>query len=150
MKTVAFGLLCLASLLCFTGCANYETRSYEITVKNESSKPIVLWLTKNGPAYEDGWLSPEDLALKTKTTDEPYGFQTVPPGKTAFTDKSKATGHFASGVSAIMRIYVGQLTLNQILAISHGQPDRLEIPLTPGSNSFVVKDLGPTVTVEKH
>ena len=56
-------LFILGLFLC-VGCSNVETRSYDITLKNDSTKPVIVWLTKNGPAYEKGWKSPEDYAIE--------------------------------------------------------------------------------------
>lgn len=134
-------------LLIGVGCSNVETRTFDISLKNDSSKTVIVWLTKNGPVYEKGWKAPEDLAIEHPSAEDPIAFQTVPPGKTAFTNN--LTGKFAPGVSAILRLYVGQRTFSEILAISRGSPDRIELPLVNGPNQFIVKDQGSGVTVDR-
>jgi hypothetical protein len=135
MKTVAAA--CGVLLLMLVGCAGTETRTYDVTVKNDSSKPLIVWLTKNGPEYEEGWKAPEDLAIENPKND-PLGFQLVPPGKTAYTGPIK--GKFAPQTSAILRVYIGQHTFGELLAISRGSPSRIELTLEPGVNEFVAKD----------
>lgn len=138
--------LIFAILLC-VGCANVEKRTYEITLKNDSSKYVVAWLTKNGPAYENGWKSPEEYAIEKPGAGDAFPFQTVPPGKTAFT--GKIPGQFAPGVKAILRLYMGQHKFDEILAISPGSPDRIEVVLTPGVNELRVIDAGSGIKVEQ-
>lgn len=138
--------LILAILLC-AGCNNVEKRTYEITLKNDSTKYVVAWLTKNGPAYEKGWKSPEEYAIEKPGTSDPYPFQTVPPGKTAST--GKLSGQFAPGVKAILRLYMGQHTFNELLAISSSSPDRIEVVLNPGANELQVVDSGSGIKVNQ-
>ena len=141
--TLAFAIL----TLCGAGCGpSFETRTYDITVRNDSTRPVTLWLTKTGPAYEQGWKSPEDLAIESPKANEPIGAIPVPVGKTAYT--GKLTGRFRSDVDAVLRVYVGLHSFSELLAISRGSSDRLEIALTPGKNDLVVTDLGPTVQVK--
>jgi hypothetical protein len=125
-------------ILWFTvGCSPVETRTYSLTVRNDSSKTVICWLTKNGPAYgEPGWKSPEDLAIEKPSPEDPFGFQTTPPGRTA--ELKSVIGHFAPGADAVLRVYVGQRSFNEILAMSRDSPDRLEVVLRPGPNALVV------------
>ena len=58
-------LLCVVACCCAGGCHSYETRAYDVMVRNDSPVPIVVWLTKDGPPYEQAWLSPEDIAIET-------------------------------------------------------------------------------------
>src|SRR5947209_589881 len=97
------------------GCTSYEKRVYDISVHNESNQPITLWLTKNGPAYESGWKSPEDQALEMPRNQHGISGVIVPPGKTAFTGPHR--GKFAYNTSAYLRVYLGELSINEILAI---------------------------------
>src|SRR5438552_12672165 len=75
------------SLLCLllTGCHNYESRTYDVTVHNRTAEPITIWLTKDGPPYEAGWLSPEDLAIESPRQNEnrEIGGVIVAAGKSA-------------------------------------------------------------------
>ena len=139
----------LMSLALLVGCSSVETRTYTVEVKNESTRPLTVWLTKNGGVYEEGWKAPEDLAVEFPTMTEltePLAGLKVPMGKTAFTDS--VTGKFRPGVDAILRIYVGDLKFAELLAVSRGASNRLEYTLHPGHNSFVVTDGPGGVKVE--
>jgi hypothetical protein len=137
--------LAVLVLMMLIGCTPYESRTYQVIVRNDSTKTIIPWLTKSGPEYEPGWKSPEDIAIETPGQDEPLAFRPVPPGKTA--EIPKITGKFAPGVVAVLRIYVGQMTLDQVLATPRGSMSRIEIVLHKGSNEVLVTDDGPTVKV---
>jgi len=119
-------------LMLLVGCTS--TRTYSVVVRNDSLQPMTLWLTKDGPPAELGWLSPEQLdrsgLAKNWPTDE-LG-KVVPPGKVA--ELRPIEGHFDSGTSAVLRIYHGQLTFDHILAISQGSPNRADMMLEPGDN----------------
>jgi hypothetical protein len=137
----------LPSLLLLVGCSSYQSRTYQIVVKNDSTKTIIPWLTKNGPAYEPGWESPEQIAIAAPAADEPYPFLPVPPGKTA--EIPRISGQFARGVDAVLRIYIGPTTLDQILAMNRDSASRIEVVLRPGKNNLVVTDEGPTIKVDR-
>jgi hypothetical protein len=51
-------LIPLLLLCCVVGCNSMQQRTYDVSVKNDSTKPITIWLTKDGPAWERGWKSP--------------------------------------------------------------------------------------------
>ena len=145
MKLFPF-IACLTVICAVSGgCHNVQTRQYDITVKNDSTKTVILWLTKNGPPWEAGWKSPEDLAIESPRADEPFPFQTVPAGKTATANNIK--GQFSPGVDAMVRIYIGQHTFDELLAIGRDSPYRIDLKLNPGPNQFRVVDSGSLVNV---
>jgi len=127
-------ILPLSLLALLVGCAHYETRSYDLSVKNDTGQPITLWLTKNGPKYEEGWKAPEDLAAETPRNQRAIGSDVVvPPGKTATAVRQ---GEFDPGTSAILRVYLGDLAINDILAISRGSDRRVDTRLYPGKSDW--------------
>lgn len=129
------GLLLLAALL--TGCTPMQIRSYDLTVRNQTAQPLTIWLTKNGPAWERGWKSPEDLAIESPAASEPIAGVVVPPGRSART--GKVTGKFAPATDAVLRIYRGQRSFNELLAISRDSPDRIDYILPAGQSVLVVE-----------
>ena len=146
MKIVGSSLLlCLVAIALVTcgGCTNAQTRTYQIKVENRSSKPVTVWLTKDGPPWEEGWKSPEDLAIESPKADEPIGGVVVPPGESRVTRDVK--GKILPDVDAVLRVYLGQLTFNELLAVSRGSIDRKEVKLQPGPNIVVVTDFGSSV-----
>ncbi|MCC6423053.1 MAG: hypothetical protein IT447_06195 [Phycisphaerales bacterium] len=124
----------LAALLLMVGCASNRQETFELSVKNQTSTPISIWLTKDGPPDEQGWESPEQLALLPQTTT--FSFTTVEPGKVAHA--GPLTGQFAPGVNAWLRVYQGLHTLDEILAISRGSHDRLDYLTLPGKHRLTI------------
>ena len=55
--SIAFAVF--ATLL-LTGCA--RTEKFDVSVRNDTSSPLTLALTKDGPPFEHVWAGPEDLA----------------------------------------------------------------------------------------
>ena len=143
MKTSSILLL----LFCVTnfGCASYQTRTYDVTVKNDSSDPVTVWLTKSGPPYESGWMAPEDIAVESpKAPTKVISGLVIPPGKTGFTGPRK--GQFEPSTSAILRVYGGQLNFDQLLASGRDDKNRIDWKLHPGTNDLVVS--GPKDAIE--
>jgi hypothetical protein len=129
------GLLFLA-----IGCAQVQTRQYQVTVDNQSSKPVTVWLTKNGEFYEDTWKAPEDWAIESPHAKDPVAGVVVPSHEKRGTDV--LTGKFRPETDAILRVYDGQLTFNEILAAGKSTGGRKDVVLKPGSNDVTVTDTG--------
>ncbi len=119
------------------GCAP-ETRSYTIDLKNNSGVPLTIGLAKDGGPYEFLWASPEDAAMEASAREERVWGRVVPPGKTAYGTPIK--GKFDSSSRAMLRVYRGDMPLSAILATSRGDLDRLDLPLSPGANAFIITD----------
>jgi hypothetical protein len=117
-----------------TGCATRST--YDVTVTNRLSGPITVWMTKAKPPgngqYERGWMPPEAAAVGTVGPATELGGVAVEPGETAH---ANVTGTIAGDDVAVLRVYRA-VDLNAILALSHGSPDRLDIPLDPGNTDI--------------
>lgn len=129
---------CLLLLFLFlvVGCRNVQTRVYDVHVKNESPGPILVWLTKDGPLWEEGWKSPEDLAVESPRMREPIAGVIVPPGQATSTGRIR--GRFEPETQAILRIYNGEFTFNELLAMNREDPARTDVVLQPGINDLVV------------
>jgi hypothetical protein len=137
-------------LVAGSGCqSDFKPRTYSVNVTNESSSPVTVWLTKDGPAYERGWQSPEDLAAEARGAGEMVAGVVVPPGKTA--SVGPVHGTFASDTNAILRVYLGQHNFSDLLAISRGSPDRkdYELDASPARNDFTIVDRNGSVLVER-
>ena len=121
------------------GCGP-STRTYQVVVKNDSAEAVTIWLTKNGPPMEDAWLPPEDIAMMRQL---PEGLKVagvlLAPGKSA--DRT-VNGKFAGGVDAVLRIYRGEKTLDQLLGIGPDSANRQDVKLTPGANTLVINAQG--------
>jgi hypothetical protein len=119
-----------------SGCDTIQT--YDLSVRNNTPEPVTLWLTKDGPPVEPGWRSPEELARDTLGSDEQISGIIVAPGKTA--ESGLVKGHFKKGTTAWLRVYAGERKFSEILATSHGSPNRIDFPLAPGKSDLVVTD----------
>jgi hypothetical protein len=94
-RCIAAGLL----LMIAVGCA--PTKSFDVTVRNQSDVPVMLWLTKDGPPAEKGWWTPEQFL--EAPAEEPSPGVRLEPQKTADTGKVKGT--FPDGTNAVLLIF---------------------------------------------
>ena len=135
-------LLLLATLA--AGCAP----SYRVEVKNQTSQPVTLWLTKDGPPKEEGWYSPEDLAAFPEESRPRYDLAIVPPGKTA--DTENLSGEFPRGTNAVLRVYEGQKELFHILEdLKASKSQHADYVLKKGTNRLrVTESPAGGITVE--
>ena len=120
----------LLVLLASAGCA------YQVELKNQTSQPVTLWLTKDGPPAEEGWLSPEQLAEMPREAQPRYDLAIVPPGRTATTEKM--SGKFPKGTHAVLRVYEGEKELFHIVEDAKaGKERRVDHVLKRGMNRLV-------------
>jgi hypothetical protein len=126
-------LIALPLLVLLVGCA--QTRTFEVSVQNNTPDPITIGLVKEGDPFQRDWESPEEAAIAQRQPSARM-WAAIPPGKTAGTGPIK--GRFDSKARAILRVYQGELNLSGILAVSRGSPGRMDIPLHPGMNRFIV------------
>jgi hypothetical protein len=125
---IALPLLCI-----LVGCA--ATRTYQVSVKNDTANTITIGLVKEGDPFEPDWASPEEAAIAGQEP-VPHMWAAIPPGKAA--DTGRVQGKFNSKAEAILRVYEGKLNLSGILAISRDQPNRRDILLHPGLNRLTI------------
>ena len=130
------------ALIALVGCSGTRTEKFDVLIKNEASKPVTISLAKNGPPFEPAWASPEDVAIESPRNDEKWGIAALPPGKEA---SVSLDGRFEPSTRGYLRVYAGDLTISEMLAVSRGSPDRLDLPLSPGRNAFVITDAGGTL-----
>jgi hypothetical protein len=127
----SFAALFIVSILIAVGCA--PTRTYDVTVHNNTPDPVMLWLTKDGPPAEEGWYTTEQFLQAPPDTPSP-GIQ-LPAGDTA--DTGKVKGKFPQGTHAILSI-----TRSGEAARVPGGSDPLIIRLAPGKNEITVVEEG--------
>jgi len=127
------------------GCHDWKERTYSVSVKNNGPEPVTVWLTKDGEPYEQGWFSPEVLIrLSPKSPPKEISGVVIPAGKTADTGERK--GRFAENTHAILRVYVGNQSINDLLAM-HPGARRQDLVLEPGKNAFTVSTPGGALNV---
>jgi hypothetical protein len=126
------------------GCSSVKPRTYDVSVTNRTNEPVTIWLTKDGPPYEEGWLSPEDYAIFQPGRIEPFPGWVIMPGEQATT--GVIMGKFEPQTRAVLRVYGGQLRFSEILARSR---ERLDVPLDAGRSSLVVTDQNQKLSVSR-
>jgi hypothetical protein len=140
MRTlIALPLLCL-----LVGCAT--TRTYEVDLKNHADDWLTIGLIKEGGPVQADWEAPE-VAVSNDQKPSAVMWEQVPPGKAADTGPIK--GRFFSHSQAVLRVYEGKLGLEGMLAISRGQPNRIDVELHPGVNRFTVTRDGERLIIER-
>jgi hypothetical protein len=127
----------LSLLLLTVGCAS--NRSYDVAVKNQTDGWLTIGLIKEGGPIQPDWEAPE-AALSNDRKPSAVMWEQVPPGKTA--DTGAVKGRFFRHSEAVLRVYEGKLGLEGMMAISKGQPNRIDIPLHAGFNRFEVSQQG--------
>ena len=133
--------IALASMIaCLGGCMRPKPveRHYEVVVKNDSSRAVTLWLTKDGPPSERGWRSPEQIAMRSGRIDGRFNGAVLMPNAQPL--KTEMMGKFHRGSEAVLRMYAGQLSFDEILAVSRNSDDRADVMLRPGYNGFNITD----------
>ncbi len=127
----------ILSLLLLPACTQYQKRSFEISVKNETVRPISVGLVKNGAPTEEGWIAPHQVAMMApQLTDRKWGL-VIEPGQTKVIGPH--TGKFEQGVQAILRVYAGTPTIEEMLSFSRSDPERVDIYLWPGKSGYVIR-----------
>ncbi len=148
MKLIHFRLIVFVSpLLLLVGCAA-PTYTFQVAVKNETSQPLTLWLTKDGPPSEPAWISPEELSQSTYYDVAPISAVVLNPGDARIAEPT--SGKFPAGVHAILRIYDGNLKFSQILATGRDSMLRIDQTLQhEGLNQFVVHNVDGKLHVDE-
>jgi hypothetical protein len=135
-------ILPLLSLAC-----GPKERTYSVVVRNATERPITIGLAKEGGGpYEAIWAAPEDIAMEPasrqpdpRAMGRSWGV-TVPPGKRG--EAGPVKGTFDSGAKATLRVYSGDLTGPEILAVSRGSPNRVDVELHEGANAYTIQNRG--------
>ena len=120
----------LAGSLGGVGCSSAPTRTFDISVHNRSGMPVMLWLSKDGPPAEKGWLTTEQFLQSPP--GEPSPGVDLPPDKTANT--GKVSGKFPKGTNAVLEIFANDKN-DRARSRSAGV---LTLRLPPGRNDLTV------------
>ena len=127
----------ISFLLLLPACTQIDKRSFEISVKNETAQPLSLGLVKNGPPTEAGWVAPHEVAMMApQLADRHWGWVLAPGETKTF---GPYTGHFESQTHAILRVYAGTPTIDEMIAFSKDDPQRLDIYLWPGKSAYAIR-----------
>lgn len=126
----------LLGFLLLTGIGCTSRGNFDITVHNQTTEPLSAGFIKAGGPMDPRWTTPSEIAiLSPQLTDRPWG-ALVPPGKTVHL---KSSSSFRKGSTAYIRIYAGDKTVDELLAISPGSPDLTQRALDNGRSAFVIQ-----------
>lgn len=143
MKRICFALASIAVLIGMAGCQQSRSASISVSLHNDSAQPVTAWLTKTGERSAE-WLAPEDLALVPKP--EMINGVVIPPGKTG--EMGPVAGKFEPDSFAVLRVYVGQLDFDHLLATGPDSPLRFDVTLDNGMNRLQVKNSAKLEVIE--
>ena len=119
-----------------SGCTREQ--SYQVAVRNETEGPLTVGLVKEGGDFESEWASPEEIAAATRADEQRrWDSATVGAGQSGVA--GPVSGRFGDDARAVLRVYAGEGSMNELMAISRGSPDRIDVPLRPGRNAIIVR-----------
>lgn len=136
----------LPLLLVSVACNRYERRTYDVTVINNSLGPITVGLTKNGPPFDGDWAAPEDVAVMNHRDSEAAWGLRLESGKRG--QNKRVDARFAPQTLAVLRVYIGELTMDDILAASASAPNRRDVRLREGVSVVTVNETRGKVTID--
>jgi hypothetical protein len=121
------------------GCITHN-QTYKVSVQNRLDKPVTLWIVKDDGPEQAGWLSPEQVAESSQSTDdEQLPDVVLQPNQTGKIGPL-AGSFYESNMRASLRIYGGSPTLTQMLATGRGGLNRCDLYLEPGPNFVVIQE----------
>ncbi len=120
---------CLLLILIGCGAKHYI---FQVAVKNATDVPLTVGFVKLGPPFESRWASPEDFTNLPPSNQPQHWGRLVPQGKTYVTH---VDADLAPGSRPSLRIYSGEHSAADLLAISRGGGDRLDLTLSPAENN---------------
>lgn len=148
MMRMIFRQFSIAFLACLmVGCGT-KPQSFDVAVRNQTSEPLTVWLTKKGDApREPQWSSPEDVAIAGVGKDGLVPGIVVKPGEAR---GAQLEGKFPGNSRAVLRVYRGELTLDDMLARHDADSfRRLDVPLSAGLNHLIVTESNGKLTAER-
>ena len=137
----------IASMLC---ACSAPKQTFRVELTNTTSGPISAAFTKQmyrgRPAIEEGWSAPEDIAIVAPMlTDRRWG-QRIDPGQMRVLGPLE--GHFPTGIQPFLRVYAGDRSIDELLAVSRGDRGRIDIPLSLGSARYIIREQDGRLTVD--
>jgi hypothetical protein len=127
--------LCLCSML--VGCVvDPPGTEFTVEVMNISPKPVSAGLVKTREPREEGWTGPADVAIHSPELGDRHWGDLIRPGETKVL--GPRVGHFQPGSVAVLRVYSGNPTIDELTAVGSTDPDRVDVLLAAGKSSYVI------------
>ncbi|MFI5377743.1 MAG: hypothetical protein ACHRHE_00435 [Tepidisphaerales bacterium] len=127
--------VCLATVL--VGCVgDPPATEFVVEVMNISPEPVSAGLVKTREPKEEGWTAPADVAIHSPELGDRHWGELIRPGETKVLGPRK--GHFQPGSVAVLRVYGGNPTIDELMAVGTSDPDRVDVLLAAGRSSYVM------------
>ena len=91
-------------------------------------------------------MSPEEVAIAWPSEKDPAQRVVIPAGKTGSTGSMVAK---FKNTDAVLRVYIGERSFDELLAMSRGNPNRIDLRLAPGRNDLTIMDRGGRIVAER-
>ncbi len=127
--------VCLASMI--LGCVGSPPATeFTVEIMNISPTPVSAGLLKTREPKEEGWTAPADVAIHSPEYSDRHWGELIRAGETKVLGPK--VGHFQPGSAAILRVYGGNPTIEELMAVGRTDPDRVDVLLAAGRSSYVV------------
>lgn len=127
------------------GCATTEKRTYSVSVVNAARQPVALWLIKEGPPYEEHWMTPSQWHELRVRGVIPAGVADpsveLPPSMKV--DLGPQQGRFDRDSTAALLVYSTPVTLEEMAATPRRTTLMDIVFLQPGHNNVMVRSTSP-------
>jgi len=127
-------LVALGLSMC-VGCT--ESRTYTVSVKNLCAEPLTVGFVKHGGPLEMSWASPADMAIASPMGRLHNWGRVLPTGRKATTT---IDGQFNPNAEAYLRVYRGEHSPSELMAMRPGTFDCVEVLLDESKNDYVIED----------
>ncbi|MGA2500236.1 MAG: hypothetical protein ABSH20_21050 [Tepidisphaeraceae bacterium] len=135
--------VCLASMV--LGCVgDPPATQFTVEVMNISPAPVSVGLVKTREPKEEGWTTPADVAIHSPEYSDRHWGELIRPGETKVLGPRE--GHFQPGSVAVLRVYGGNPTIDELMAVGLRDPDRVDVLLPAGQSSYVITIRGGRLT----
>ena len=142
LTAMRYGIGAVLMIGLLAGCQSGPANEvYHIAVTNQTDQPLTVGLAYPQGDYE-GWATPEQIAIaRPDLMDRKWGLEVLPPDKGVV-----LVGIKGPPEGAWLRVYEGNKTITQLMAVGARSADRLDLPLRPGKNRYVITN--PKVRLE--
>jgi hypothetical protein len=124
-------------LLALTGCSSGPPpTAFAVKIMNLSGGPISAGFVKLRGQLEEGWVAPVDIVVNIPALGDRKWGTLINGAQTKVI--GPVEGHFEPESVAMLRIYGGDGTVEDLTLVGPGDPDRVDKPLLPGNSSYVI------------
>ena len=138
----------LLLLGCVTGCGG-PTYDVAVSVRNQSNRPVEVWMVKDGTPVEAAWLSPGQFVLNFAPDEQEVADRpslVLPAGEVGRV--GPRPGRFPSGARPVLHVYESDQSVTALASTSRGSGLMDAVRLGFGQN-YVLVDSAMPVTARR-